>query len=110
MDSKLTKQLREHLEGTPRDSLVEVILELLPPKQAAPKRGSRQEQIAANRQQFRDTAAPVEKRVEGLGGQVLDQAWLNHTLRVRVPAKSVDALTDEECVTAADTPNPLTRE
>ena len=110
-DSKLSQQLRERLDRAPQDSFVDVILEILPPEPSGiSKSGSRQERIAAGRQQFLDAVAPVERRVEGLGGQVLDQAWLNHTLRVRVPARSVAELTESEWVASADTPKPLTRE
>jgi hypothetical protein len=109
--SKLTKQLRDRLDSTPEDSLIEVVLEISPGQPQPSKAGTtRQEKIAAGRKQFLETVAPVEQRIQKMGGEVLDHAWLNQTLRVRVPAGTVDQLTEPECVASVDTPAPLARE
>ena len=108
---KLTKELRAHLDSASDDSLVEVILEIRnsEPISFAPD-ASRQSRIAAGRQQFLDAVEPVQDRIRQLGGQVLDQGWLNHTLRARVPARTVGQLAEAECVTSVDVPARLSRE
>jgi hypothetical protein len=109
--SKLTKELRQRLEQIPRDSLIEVILEISGGDSAPLRAGaSRGELIATRRQQFLETVAPVERRIHKMGGEVLDHVWLNQTLRVRVPAGNVDQLTESDCVASVDAPAPLTRE
>jgi hypothetical protein len=109
--SKLTKELRARLEQIPRDSLIEVILEISGGEGAPLRAGaSRGELMATRRQQFLETVAPVERRIHNMGGEVLDHVWLNQTLRVRVPAGNVDQLTEPDCVASVDAPTPLTRE
>ena len=109
--SKLTKELRERLEQVPSDSLVEVIVEISGAESTAVRAGaSRADLIATRRQQFLDTVAPVERQVHSIGGEVIDHAWVNQTLRVRVPAGNVDQLTEPDCVASVDAPARLTRE
>lgn len=109
--SKVTKQLEERLARTPMDSLVEVVLEIQA-SDAVPERAgaSRREVIATRRKQFLDVVAPVEKRIQSLGSKVLDHAWINQTLRVRVLAGQIDQLTEPDCVALVDTPSPISRE
>jgi hypothetical protein len=109
--SKLTKELRQRLEQVPHDSLVEVIVEIIGGESAPAQAGaSRADLIATRRQQFLETVAPVERRVHNMGGEVLGHAWVNQTLRVRVPAGTVDQLTESDCVASVDAPARLTRE
>jgi hypothetical protein len=109
--SKLTRELRERLEQVPRDSLVEVILEISGGESAPARAGaSRGDLIATRRQQFLETVAPVERHVHNMGGEVLDHVWLNQTLRVRVPAGNVDQLTESDCVASVDAPARVSRE
>ena len=109
--SKLTKELRERLEQVPHDSLVEVIVAIsageIGPVRAGASRG---DLIATRRQQFLETVAPVERRIHSIGGEVIDHAWVNQTLRVRVPAGNIDQLTEADCVASVDAPTRLTRE
>lgn len=91
--------------------MVEVILEIQEPDPSpVASSGSRQEIMAARKQRFLNACAPVERRIQKMGGEVLDHAWLNQTLRVRVPARIVEQLSEPECVTLVDTPARLARE
>jgi hypothetical protein len=109
--SKLTKELRERLEQVPRDSLVEVILEINGGESAPVRAGaSRGDLIATRQQQFLETVAPVERQIHSIGGEVIAHAWVNQTLRVRVPAGNIDQLTESDCVASVDAPARLTRE
>lgn len=101
---KATPRLAAHLAaGAGPD--VEVVVELrpLPP----PASGTRQERIAAGRAAFDAELAPVAARVAQVGGEVLDAAWLNQTLRVRLPAGAVPELAAVAEVTRIDLPRPL---
>lgn len=109
--SKLTRQLRDRLDRTPDDSLVEVVLEILSNDDEPPAAGaSRSELMEAARKRFREAVAPVEEHVQRLGGEVLDRGWLNRTLRVRVPKRSVNQVTESASVRSADTPRPISRD
>jgi hypothetical protein len=110
MAARLTNELRAHLDTASADALVEVILEIRPATESVAPGASRPSRIAAGRQQFVDTVAPLQDRIQLLGGQVLEQVWLNHTLRARVPAHTVTQLAEAECVTAVDVPARLSRE
>jgi hypothetical protein len=108
--SKLSPSLAGHLEQAGRDDLVDLVLELHPA--AAPETGgaSRSERVAAAREAFAQGAAPVEHAVHSAGGQVLDSAWINQTLRARVPAGAVAGLARLDAVRVLDLPHALRRE
>jgi hypothetical protein len=109
--SKLTRQLRDTLERTPENTLIEVVVEIHPPHPSTDNGGdSRQERMAAHRKQFDATVEPVERRIRSAGGEVLDHAWLSQTLRARVPAGHVGDLAEPACVTSIDMPVALSRE
>jgi hypothetical protein len=78
-----------------------VIVELEPP---SPERVSADELKVA----FRQVADPVAEAIAGLGGEVKGEAWINSTLRARVPAASLGDLSELEPVAALDVPHQLT--
>jgi hypothetical protein len=104
---KLTHQLAEHIEKTAEDML-EIIVELDPARgeQIVSESGemSRQDRIAKLREDFADQSAAVTSAIEKAGGEILDQAWINKTLKVRVPVKNIDSITGEKEVTSVDLP------
>ena len=109
MPSKLTKQLRERLDRTPSDDLIDVVLEIVAPI-PPPAGASRSEAIASRRKHFLEAVAPVEQRIQQMGGKVLEHAWINQTVRARVPAGTLDQLTESDDVASVDMPAPLSRE
>jgi len=48
--------------------------------------------IAAAKQEFARVSAPVIERIEGMGGEVVNRAWINHTLRARLLAQDIPAV------------------
>ena len=62
---KLRTELLNRLEASSEDDLLDVILELDKPEVTAK---GRQERIALLKESFAQTAAPVAKAVENLGG------------------------------------------
>jgi len=107
---KLTPELRKSLSGKAPDALIDVIVECHAASPTAPATASRAERIAQQRQQFLETCAPVERRIESLGGTVLEHAWINQTVRARVAVQTLQDLADESDVVSIDVPARLTRE
>ncbi len=56
------------------------------------------------RERFEQDTIPLEDALRGLGGRVLDRAWINRTLKVEVPATAVAALEAVEGVRSVDRP------
>jgi hypothetical protein len=110
--AKLTPGLIERLDAAAGDPLIDVVLEVRPRSVAAPtaKALSRTEAIAATKQRFSEAAAPVEQHVTKLGGEILERAWINGSIRARVPVSSVRQLADADGIASIDVPHTLTRE
>lgn len=111
MDAKLKSELAEQLEKMNASDLLDVILELHPqaePPAAEP--ASRSELIAARKDAFNQSVGPIEEEVRKLGGEVTGRAWINQTVRARVPAEGVKELSKHEKVAALDLPHPIAPE
>ena len=110
--AKLTPGLIERLDAAAADPFIDVILELHPQSSARPtdKALSRAEAIAATKRHFSEAAAPVEQHVTRLGGEILERAWINGSIRARVLASSVRQLADADGIASIDVPHELTRE
>jgi len=108
----LTPGLIERLEAAAGDPLIDVILEVhaQPAAEPATRALSRTEAIAATKQRFSEAAAPVEQHVMKLGGEILERAWINGSIRARVPVSSIRQLADAEGIASIDVPHTLTRE
>jgi hypothetical protein len=101
--AKISPALESRL-GAEDDDLLDVVVEL---ERAAPE-GS--PSVPKLREAFERDAAPVSGAISSLGGEVTDQAWLNRTLRAKVPASAVSALADHDAVALLDVPHRLTPE
>ncbi len=102
-DSLLERIERAATSQEPLDVVVEVEDE---PERAAASL-SRAERIALLRERFQGVASQVEERVRALGGLVLDTAWVNRTMRVRIAAGRVADLADVPRVDLVDLPRAL---
>lgn len=100
---KVTPRLAEHLAGEP--ATVEVVVELtpLPP----PAGGTRPERITALRDGFAAELGPVAARITASGGEVLESAWINQTVRARIPAAAVAEVAADDTVMRVDLPGQL---
>jgi hypothetical protein len=108
--SKVTGTLRQNLLSKADDDLVDVVIELTPPASPGPQNESRAERTVALKQQFSRVAEPVEQRILSAGGKVLEHAWINQTLKARVPAGKVDQIVDADDVASIDVAHHLSRE
>jgi hypothetical protein len=105
---KVTPALASRLEAAGDDGLLEIVVELEnPPAPKSVGRADRRAAMEAMKEDFRAAADPVEQAIQAAGGEVTGKAWLNHTLRARVPAKSVRGLVEHASVAAVDVPKPL---
>lgn len=98
--SKITSELSERTAGRGSEALIDVVVEL---------EGASGDEPSADalRKAFKQTATPVVEKITNLGGEVTGEAWINQTLRARLPASSVRLLSDLDEVTAVDVPHRL---
>ncbi len=92
---KLTPALQARVAEAP-DELIDVVVELQPATAA---------DAGALRAAFDSSAAPVLAAIDAAGGEVLGQAWINQTVRARVPAEHVEDVAGLDPVMAVDVPH-----
>ena len=102
---KVSPRLRAKLSDAKSDSNVEVVIQLTPPKLRSA--GSRGERAAAAKEQFEREVASMRDRISSAGGEVIDTAWINSTVRSRIRAEHVEDLAADDRVVALDVPVPL---
>lgn len=104
--NKLTAKLAEQLEQTAPSDLLEIVLELEPraERAAALETRPRSEKIAALKEAFSRDMTPIEEAIRKVGGEVTGSAWINQTVRARVPAQGVKELSEYDKVVALDIP------
>jgi hypothetical protein len=105
---KVSAELASQLEASGEDCVIEVVVELEAPNGHPPvARADRQAAIAAMKESFREVAEPVARAIVSAGGEITGEAWINRTLRARVPASSLPRIVAEQGVAAVDVPKPL---
>src|SRR5688500_3082540 len=121
MKDKLKPNLAEQLAKAPSSELVDVVVELRPEAESsasagagaarsAPAKASRAELIAAKKAAFERSLAGVEEAVRKAGGQITERAWINQTVRARVPAAGVKELCRHHSVAAVGAATRLSAE
>jgi hypothetical protein len=106
--AKLSEDLKTQLTEAAAAEVLDVVLELRQQDDSvadAPR--SQKERIARRKEAFSDDVAPVEEAVEEVGGEVLARAWINQTVRARVPAHGVERLSELDKVQTLDVPRRL---
>lgn len=103
--AKLSDRVTERLGSADESSPIEVIVELHPIE--VPPAGSREQRIAAAKAGFERELQDVAEKIEEVGGQVIEAAWLNQTVRSRIPAAGLSQVAETDAVTAIDLPQPL---
>jgi hypothetical protein len=108
---KLTAKLAEHIQKTGVGDMLDVIVELDPARgqDILSQSGdlSRQDRIARLQEDFTEQSAAVISKIAEAGGEILDHAWVNKTLKVRLPAESLGEIAQEAEVKAVDLPEIL---
>ena len=108
--AKLTPALSRHLGASGDSDLVDVVVELQQSAVPAGEAGSGRDRIASYKEAFSRQAEPIEDAIAQAGGEVLGRAWINRTLRVKVPSRFLDSLSESESVAALDLPKPIAAE
>jgi hypothetical protein len=98
---KVTPEAMAKIKSDEGDT-VELIVELNCEPGDAGAGSSRAERVAAARRVFDAVATGVSERIAELGGEVVDRAWINQTLRSRLPRESVEVLADDDDVLLVD--------
>ena len=104
---KLTPDLASRLSSAGSGEMLDVVLELESPEEAPEAQMTQREKIALRRERFSQHAAPIEDKIQQVGGEVLGSAWINHTIRARIPADGVSHLTELKSVERVDVPRAL---
>lgn len=108
MGSKLTEELRKELEKAEASEMLDVVIELRPENEAKTRQPqTRAEKIAILKENFIRDLAPVEQAVRNAGGELTGQAWINRTVRARVPTDCVKQLSEHEQVAKVDVPHAI---
>lgn len=105
---KLSHDLTERIEHAEAAELVDLVVELHPAAAGAGDDAPREARIAAARDAFGLASSPVEQAIRSVGGEVVGTAWINQTLRARVPAGAVASLAALPEIRLLDVARPLT--
>jgi hypothetical protein len=101
--AKITGPLAEQVAASADDDVVDVVAELRPID--VPTEGSRSHRIEAVRDAFKQDVSGVEDVIVSSGGEVLDTAWINQTLRALLPAKAIPRVAEDDRVLVLDVPH-----
>jgi hypothetical protein len=103
--AKLSPRLADRLHAMPGSGPIEVIVEL----QATPvaTSGSRKQRIEASKAEFEQELRIVTETIAAAGGQVIETAWINQTVRSCIPAANIEQVAQDDGVAAIDLPQPL---
>ena len=108
MAAALHPHVAQMLEDADAQQWLDVILEIrTAPDVPAP---SRAEAIAEKKAGFHSIAAPVKDAVGRCGGTVEGEAWINSTIKCRVPATALRTLSAMQDIVKIDVPHDLSRE
>jgi hypothetical protein len=96
------------------DDTLDVVLELAQPDASPEARGdrgpNRAERIAHQKASFEAAAEQVKAVVRQAGGSVEGEAWINCTIKARIPTRAIERLQEVEAIIVIDLPHRLDRE
>lgn len=84
---------------------VNLVIELNSP--SCPDGATRAEQMSLLKSRFEETARPVRDLVVAAGGEVLGEAWINSTLKVKVGKESIPDILQLGCVARVEPPRTI---
>lgn len=100
MASKVSRALAEKMDACADDEQVDVVVELQ--AETPSTSGTRAERVAQHREAFQKEAVEVTRSITDLGGEVLDSAWINKTLRTRIPKSALEQLAEDDRIALLD--------
>lgn len=105
MASKVSRDLADEAGGRSDSEAIELVVELRGPE--APSEGTRSSRIADQKLGFGRQARAVGQLIRELGGEVVDSAWINQTLRIRLPKRALENLASDDRVALLDSPRAI---
>lgn len=104
--AKVTSDLESRVQGSDDAQLLDVVVEL---RETAPLQdvGSREARMQALKKAFERLSANVERVVTAEGGEVVDRAWINRTVRAKIPAKAIPRLAQHDEISVIDVPHAI---
>lgn len=108
--SKWSPMLRQTASSAAPGESLHVVVELKERSATPPATASLAERRQMNKQSFALETQPLKEKIAQLGGEVLDEAWLNSTISVRMPKKALEELSFDDLVQSIDLPRTLERE
>jgi hypothetical protein len=108
--AKMTPDLKAQLTEAEAAKVLDVVLEVHSQSQETAAPRSRREAIALRKEAFSHDVVPVEEAVNEVGGEVVGRAWINQTVRARVPAHGLEQLSELDEVAVLDVPHALQAE
>ncbi len=110
---KVSQKLAQQANSLASDAdVLEIIVEL--EQQSKPQTvggqnvtHSRTAQIAARKESFARISSPVENAISQAGGEVTEKAWINRTLRAKLPAGSLQKISELRQVEKLDAPSEI---
>lgn len=108
---KLAPDLASALdEATGGETLLDIVVEFDCQAADEAANGTPRLAIQRRRAQFEALAQPVTSLIVASGGEVLGKAWINGTLRARLPVERLDDLLRDSSVAFVDVPHRLERD
>lgn len=105
---KLGTALAEELRLHPEGESLEIIVELEPQEADEMPAGlSRREVFSFKEASFERRVAPIEAVIRHQGGTPLGKAWINDTLKARLPRPTIADLAQRSEIARVDLPRPL---
>ena len=108
LTSKITNNLKDYLQTDQPLNDIEVVIELMPIQARTELTNlSRTEKMAFYKQTFMDELKPIADVILNRGGDILGSAWVNQTIKAKIPAGSIEELALLKEVNIIDLPNRL---
>lgn len=102
-EPKVSPRLARTLEESHDEAIVELVIELeAPAPPTGPATLSAGDRIGALKSAFYSAVQPVERGIREAGGETVGHAWINQTVKARVPKAAVPALSGLETVRRLD--------
>ena len=104
--TKVTSDLESRVGRSDNAQLLDVVVELHPvePLHYA---GHPQAKMQALKEAFERSSTDVERTILAEGGEVVDRAWINRTVRARIPAKAIASLAQHDEISVIDVPHAI---
>jgi hypothetical protein len=103
--SKISPGLQEKLKTAHPDEMLEVIVQLQPPK--IPNSGPAQDRMQQLRRAFDQAVEELSRRMSPSRASVLQTAWINSTARLHATPDQIRVLEAEPSVVSVDLPATL---